>query len=142
MCSTLAFWLNYHSKCSTLAFWLHYHIESAPLSHYGMMIVADVPHYRILARLLYQMCSTLAFWPDFNEHMQILIKLKISSVFSPDLQPPSIQPASGQHPASIKPASNQHPASIQPASSQHQASIQPSSSQHPAMHNKLCYPSL
>jgi hypothetical protein len=88
------------------------------------------------------MCSTLAFWPDFNEHLQILIKLKIASAFSPDLQPPSIQPASSQHPASIKPASSQHPASIQPASSQNQASIQPASSQHPARHNKLYYPSL
>jgi hypothetical protein len=76
------------------------------------------------------MFSTLAFWPDFDEHLQILIKLKIASVFSPDLQPPSIQPASSQYQASIQPASSQHPASIQPASNQHPASIKPASSQH------------
>jgi hypothetical protein len=104
----------------------------SPLSHSGSIIVATVPHSRTLARLLYQMCSTLAFWPDFNENLQILIKLKIASVFSPDLQPASIQPASSQYQASIQPASSQHPASIQPASSQHTASIQPASSQHPA----------
>jgi hypothetical protein len=69
------------------------------------------------------MCSTLAFWPGFNENLQILIKLKIASVFSPDL--PSIQPASSQHQTSIQPASSQHQANIQPASSQHSASIQP-----------------
>jgi hypothetical protein len=78
------------------------------------------------------MCSTLAFWPAFNENLQILIKLKIASVFSPNLQPPSIQPSSSQHQASIQPASSQHPASIQPASNQHPASIKPASSQHPA----------
>jgi hypothetical protein len=127
---------------SPLAFWLHDHIACAPLSHYGLIIGATVLHSRILAQLLHHTCSTLAFWPDFDEHLQILIKLTIASVFSPDLQPPRIQPASSQHPASIKPASSRHPASIKPASSQHQASIQPASSQHPTMHNKLCYPSL
>jgi hypothetical protein len=96
------------------------------------------------------MCSTHAFWLDFNEHLQIPIKLNIPSTFSPDLQPPSIWPASSQHLAGMKPASSRHPASIQPASSQHQTSIQPAStrhpasidpasSQHPTMHNKLCY---
>jgi hypothetical protein len=81
---------------------------------------------------LYKLCSTLAFCPDLSENQQILIKLKIASVFSPDLQQPSIQPASSQYQASIQPASRQHPASIQPASSRHQASIHPASSQHPA----------
>jgi hypothetical protein len=76
------------------------------------------------------MCSARAFWPDFNENLQILIKLKIASVL--DLQPPSIQPASSQHQASIQPASSRHPASIQPASNQHPASIKPASSQHQA----------
>jgi hypothetical protein len=85
-----------------------------------------------MARLLYQLCSTLAFWPDFTEHLQIPIKLKIPSAFSPDLQPPSIWPASSQHLAGMQPAYSQHPASIKPTSSQHQASIQPASSQHPA----------
>jgi hypothetical protein len=71
------------------------------------------------------MCSPLAFWLDFNEHLQIPIKLKIPSAFSPDLQPPSIWSASSQHLAGMQPASSWHPASIQPASSQHPTSIQP-----------------
>jgi hypothetical protein len=99
--------------------------QGAPLWHSGLIIVAPVLHSRTLAKSLYQMCSTLAVWLDFNDHLQILIKLKIASAFSPDL-------ASSQHPASIKPASSHHPASIQPASSRHQTSIQPASSQHPA----------
>jgi hypothetical protein len=78
------------------------------------------------------MCSTLAFWLDFNEHLQIPIKLKIPRIFSPDLQPPSIWPASSQHLAGMQSASSRHPASIQPASDQHPASIEPASSQHRA----------
>jgi hypothetical protein len=45
---------------------------------------------RILAQLFHQMCCTLASWLDFNENLQIPIKLKKASAFSPDLQPPSI----------------------------------------------------
>jgi hypothetical protein len=128
-----------YTMCYTLAFWLHSHIESAPLSHYGLIIAANVPHSRTLARLLYQMYSILAFWPDFNEHLQILIyshpassqhQASIQPAFSQ--HPASIQPPSNQHSASIKPVSSQHPASIQPASNQHSASIKPVSSQHPA----------
>jgi hypothetical protein len=118
--------------CSPLAVLLNYHIQCAPLSHSGLILVANVLQSVTLAQLLYRMCSTLAFWPDFNEHLQILINLKITSVFSPNLQPPSIWTASSQHLASIQPASSQHRAGIQPASSQHQASIQPAPRQHPA----------
>jgi hypothetical protein len=116
--------------CSTLAFWFDYCIESASLSHFGSSIVSHVPHYRILARCLHEMCLSLAFWLDFNQNMQIPIWLKIASVFSPDLHPASISPASSQHQASIQPASSQRPASVQPASSQRPASVQPASSQH------------
>jgi hypothetical protein len=120
--------------------------------------VANVPPSRALARLLYRMCPSLPLWLDYCikcpplSHSG-LISIEIRSIFSPDLHPASIspassqhlasiQPASSQHPTSIQPASSQHPASNQPASNQHPASIQPTSSQHPNMHNKLNYPSL
>jgi hypothetical protein len=132
MRSTLAFWLDSPIICDPLSHSGLILIYTVLDSHFGSILVSNVLHSRILARLLYQICPTLALWPDFNENQQIHIKLKIASVCSPDLQPPSIQPASSQHPAGIQPASSQHPASIQPASNQHPASIKPASSQHPA----------
>jgi hypothetical protein len=118
------------SNYTPTAFYLDSYISCAPLSHSGSIVVSNVLHSSIMARSLSQMCSTLAFWLDFNQHLQIPISLKIASVFSRDL-----------HPASIWPASSQNLASNQPASSQHPASIQPASSWHPSMRNKLCYSS-